>query len=442
MSQRSRSHVKMLVSVLVLLMVAFALTLQLPAEARKKVAKRASHAARSGHAGKSSRGRPASRSGRGSRHERAIVTRGGHHHHGKHHRHDKHHHHHHHVAHRPRYAYPVEMFMMKAPDFDSSLLPEDQCQEIMSAFARGTADKYPARTLVRAGAVRSHALRGGIFWRREPIKYIVMHSTETGIPVSGIRVIESWSSMGRRHPGAQYVVDRDGSIYQAVDPDLATVHINILKTLPGINNDNSIGIEMNHTGSQDYPEAQMASVIRLVTYLQDRYQIESENIITHRYAQQGDHTDPVRFDWKGFLFAKDRHRNDAIASKMNSMESQSRKWGDFTTVDAATSPTPATILQPHSTVVPTQVIQNVVRPLSVTPNPQSTGSYRTPPPDTVTGGSLVPPPKESPIQNRAPITPPVRVPVTPSSGGLDLRGPIEVGPEQAGDLLSPQEAFP
>ena len=93
--------------------------------------------------------------------------------------------------------------------------------------------------------------------------------------------------MGIRHPGAQYVVDRDGAIYQAVDPELATVHINIFKTLPGINNDNSIGIEMCHTGKQDYPEPQRRSVSKLVTYLQERYKVPDENIVTHRYAQQG-----------------------------------------------------------------------------------------------------------------------------------------------------------
>jgi hypothetical protein len=111
-------------------------------------------------------------------------------------------------------------------------LPEDSAREVVSAFNRGTADSYPARTLVRAGIAKYHPLHGGIYWRREPIKYIVMHSTETGIPISATHVIEGWSSMGMRHPGAQYVVDRDGTIYQAVDPDLATVHVNIFKTLP------------------------------------------------------------------------------------------------------------------------------------------------------------------------------------------------------------------
>jgi hypothetical protein len=150
-----------------------------------------------------------------------------------------------HLAHaHTRYAYPMGFFMLNSPDFDRSPLGRDKADKIASSFNRGFADEYAARSLVRAGIVTYHPLHGGIFWRREPIKYIIIHSTETGIPVSAMNVINGWNSAGRRHPGAQYVVDRDGTIYQAVDPDLGTVHINIFKTLPGINNDNSIGIEM------------------------------------------------------------------------------------------------------------------------------------------------------------------------------------------------------
>ncbi len=351
--------------------------------------------------------------------------------------------------------------MMRAPEFDSSPLSEDQAMDVASDFARGVADKYPARTLVRAGVVKYHALRGGIYWRREPIKYIVMHSTETGIPVSGIRVIESWSSMGRRHPGAQYVVDRDGSIYQAVDPDLATVHINILKTLPGINNDNSVGIEMNHTGSQPYPEAQLNSVIKLVTYLQDRYSVSSENIITHRYAQQGDHTDPVHFDWKGFLSSKDRHRNQAIAYKMNSMEKQSGNWGSYTEPAAASvDAMPNTYSQPQPTIKTQTVIEEtrtiqVVKPGGAGGDKPNLDQNNPKPPfvqieETIIrsdGPSGQPPTiimEDSKIEAKpappAPPAPKVKPAPRNDAYGLPLlRGPIEVGPEHAGELSAPKE---
>lgn len=319
------------------------------AEARHHKAS-ASHASKHGrsHSG----GHSAHASGRSSsrRHGRIsgrssgryhVSSRSGRHHLAR----GRGHQHHHAVAHaaaKPRYAYPIGLFMRSAPSFDSTPFDGELAGQVSYAFDKGLADSYPARSLVRAGVVKFHPLHGGIFWRREPVKYIVMHSTETGVPVSAWRVIEGWSGMGLRHPGAQYVVDRDGTIYQAVDPDLATVHVNIFKTLPGINNDNSIGIEINHTGSQDYPAAQMASVNKLVVYLQHRYNVMDDNIITHRYAQQGDHTDPVNFDWGGFIANKNSLRNQAIAYRENHIKDDARRWRRDVEVPINT------YLKPHS----------------------------------------------------------------------------------------------
>lgn len=228
---------------------------------------------------------------------------------------------------KPRYAYPYDFFVLNAPAADRTPLPADQAGEIMRAFVHGQAGKYPANTLVKAGVFKYHALKGGIFYRREPVKYIIMHSTETGNPNMGAqRVINSWSSRGRRHPGAQFVIDRNGTIWQAVDPDLGTVHINIFKTIPGVNNDNCIGIEMVHSGSQNYPPALVTSAIRLVNYLQERYNIADENVTTHRYVQQGDHTDPVRFNWPGFIMAKNKLRLHALSKNLEEIRSSSRDW--------------------------------------------------------------------------------------------------------------------
>lgn len=287
---------------------------------------------------------------------------------------------------------------MHAPSFDKSPLDQRMSERIARAWDRGIADSYPARTLVRAGVVSYHPLRGGIYYRREPVKYIILHSTETGIPVSAVNVIEGWSSMGRRHPGAQYVVDRDGTIYQAVDPDLATVHVNIFKTLPGINNDNSIGIEMNHTGRQNYPAAQREAVSKLLAYLQQRYQVDNANVVTHRYAQQGDHTDPVNFDLDGFLAYKNHFQKQAIAYKVKGLEQEVKTWN-------APDPSASTMLQPH----PAQKVEVLERPdkkvektEKVKVEPLSTG--------------------EESVRNVQPVN------------GLELKGPIEVDPSSASDL--------
>lgn len=254
----------------------------------------------------------------GSKRRDVVVTSHRGRHHGRRHRRAR-------TVARTRYAYPVNFFMVNAPEFDRSPLPAELSAKILSDFGKGIADPYPARSLVRAGLVSVHNMHGGIFWRREPVKYIIVHSTETGRVMDAQQVIDSWSSAGRRHAGAQYVVDRDGTILQAVDPDLGTVHVNIFKTLPGINNDNSIGIEMVHNGRQTYPPEQKRAVTRLVSYLQDRYKVSDENIITHRYAQQGDHTDPVAFDWEGFLQEKSHFRSQAIAERMSKITEEIAK---------------------------------------------------------------------------------------------------------------------
>lgn len=205
--------------------------------------------------------------------------------------------------------------MWRAPEFDRTPFDEERCKRIHNAFACGIADNVTPQQMVRAGVFRHYPLSGGIFERREPVRYIVLHSTETGPPVPAKNVINAWNSGGRRHAGAQYVVDRDGTIYQALDPEYASVHVNIFKTLPGINNDNTIGIEMNHTGRQNYPPEQRAAVIRLVHWLQDRFNVTSDNVITHKYAQQGDHTDPVNMDVEAFLAVKENFRQKALSMK-------------------------------------------------------------------------------------------------------------------------------
>jgi hypothetical protein len=274
------------------------------------------------------------------------------------------------AAPKTRYAYPLSFFMMHPPEFERSALPYEVSDKISRSFHNGYADSYTARSLVRAGLVSYHPLRGGIFWRREPVKYIIMHSTETGIPLSAERVIESWSSSGLRHAGAQYVVERDGTIFQAVDPDLGTVHINIFKTLPGINNDNSIGIEMCHTGHQDYPAAQLQSVIKLVAYLQERYKVSDDNVITHRYAQQGDHTDPVNFDWDGFIAGKNNFRNRAIAYKVRKLKDDVKDWSDIPSTTSTTTVTTTTVAP--TSIVPSNVVNTPIVPTTVAPTSTTT----------------------------------------------------------------------
>lgn len=199
------------------------------------------------------------------------------------------------------FAYPSDFFMWSAPEKVSSALTDQQSNGVRTAFDAGAAAKYDPSMLVSAGVFNAeNPLRGGIFERREPVKYIILHSTETESPANAPRVIHSWNH-GMRHPGAQFVVDRDGVIYQAVDPKYGCVHVDVFRTTNGINNDNAIGIEMVRAGSQRYTHDQLSSVTKLVAYLQGHFNVPNSGIFGHGQIQPSNRTDPVDFNWNDFV---------------------------------------------------------------------------------------------------------------------------------------------
>ncbi len=169
---------------------------------------------------------------------------------------------------------------------------------IKSKFCLGQAGLYTPEDLVRAGVFNHQPLVGGIHKRKAAITNLVIHSTETGRPCDAQCVIKSWNRGGASHPGTQYIVDRDGKIFQTVDPAYATAHVNISRTRKGVSNQNSIGIEIVRAGDQKYTATQLRALVRLVAYIKDRFPIA--NVYGHGQIQPSNRTDPVAFNWKGF----------------------------------------------------------------------------------------------------------------------------------------------
>jgi Negative regulator of beta-lactamase expression len=191
-------------------------------------------------------------------------------------------------------------YLWSAPWFDKTPYPVTTSATIRQQFAQGSSSKYSPQQLVRAGVFKFQPLCGGIFQRQGSIKHIILHSTETESPADARRVILSWNNRGRSHPGAQYIVDRNGIIYQTVDPAYGTVHVNVNRTRFGVTNDNSVGIEIVRAGKQKYTRPQMESVACLVTYLQGRYEIGRSRVLAHGYVQPSTRRDPVNFNWTAF----------------------------------------------------------------------------------------------------------------------------------------------
>lgn len=169
---------------------------------------------------------------------------------------------------------------------------------INAKFKVGTAARFSPEDMVRARVFVHYPLKGGIRKRTGGVRYLVLHSTETGRPADARTIVRSWNNIGPRHPGAQYIVDRDGTILQTADPAYATVHVNDRTALGGVNNDNSIGIEIVRTGKQKYTQKQLNSLVALVGYVKDRFNIT--RICGHGEVQPSDRTDPVAFDWSRF----------------------------------------------------------------------------------------------------------------------------------------------
>ncbi len=222
----------------------------------------------------------------------------------------------------PKYAYPADIFMWTAPETAALPMSSSTRKSVRKAFNNGVAGKFSPQQLVQSDVFEEDPLLGGIFVRREGVRYIVMHSTETERPADAPRVIHSWNR-GMRHPGAQYVVDRNGKIYQTVDPKFATVHVNIFRTENGVNNDNSIGIEIVRAGKQKYTSSQLESVMKLVTYIQNRFDVTDACVVGHGQIQPSDRSDPVNFDWTAFSNAK---ANLKMHSESLALKRRTQSW--------------------------------------------------------------------------------------------------------------------
>jgi len=139
-------------------------------------------------------------------------------------------------------------------------------------------------------------------------KYIMLHDTE--MKQDAQTVINSWKNAGTG-VAAHFVIDRDGTIIQAVELDVIAHHAgfggpgnydskfnvgnndgkgngdDLVGTVPlsgytsyGMNS-YSIGIEMCHVNGEDYPIAQLEALDKVIAYIDSYYGFESE-IIDHK----------------------------------------------------------------------------------------------------------------------------------------------------------------
>lgn len=220
------------------------------------------------------------------------------------------------VLHKPKIA---SRMMWTAP-LNTKPLNAKLSSRMKANFQRGMAGRYTPEDLVRARVFTHTPLRGGIRPRNAQVQNLIIHSTETARVADAKTVVQSWNNGGLSHPGTQYIVDRDGKIHQTVDPKYATIHVNEKRTLRGITNDNSIGIEIVRAEKQKYTTVQLAALVRLVDYIQERFPISK--IYGHGQIQPSNRSDPVAFDWSLF------NRNLALINSSSTQTAYSSEIDD------------------------------------------------------------------------------------------------------------------
>ncbi len=100
---------------------------------------------------------------------------------------------------------------------------------------------------------------------------------------------------------SHYVIGKDGTIVQVVDPDRRAWHAGISEFVgvPRVN-DFSVGIELVNLndGVDRYPDAQVDGTANLLRYLRFRYGIPADRIVSHALIARppGRKSDPIGLD--------------------------------------------------------------------------------------------------------------------------------------------------
>jgi N-acetyl-anhydromuramyl-L-alanine amidase AmpD len=109
------------------------------------------------------------------------------------------------------------------------------------------------------------------------IEYIVIH--DTGNSTDSDEANANYFTTGTRNASAHYFVD-DDSITQVVEDCDGAYHVGDGRNKYGINNRNSLGIEMCRTSNKVSPRT-LQNTIDLVKSLMVKYSIELEKIVRH-----------------------------------------------------------------------------------------------------------------------------------------------------------------
>jgi len=132
------------------------------------------------------------------------------------------------------------------------------------------------------------------FGIRKP-NFIILHHTAQASTDQTIRTFILKSTGTSAH----YIIGRDGKLVHMVNDYLRANHAGVGKWGNEADlNSSSLGIEIDNNGNEPYSDAQINSLISLLSVLTKKYNIPAANIIGHSDISPKRKIDPNKFPWK------------------------------------------------------------------------------------------------------------------------------------------------
>jgi N-acetylmuramoyl-L-alanine amidase len=133
------------------------------------------------------------------------------------------------------------------------------------------------------------------FSMRKP-NFVIIHHTAQYSCDQTLRTF----TLTRTAVSAHYVICRDGTVHHMLNDYLRAWHAGISRWGNSTDiNSNSIGIELDNNGFEPFSEAQVNSLLQLLTNLKKKHSIPTSNFIGHGDIAPTRKNDPNwRFPWK------------------------------------------------------------------------------------------------------------------------------------------------
>jgi N-acetylmuramoyl-L-alanine amidase len=133
------------------------------------------------------------------------------------------------------------------------------------------------------------------FNERRP-NFVILHHTSDDTVDQALRTLAD----PLRSVSAHYLIGRGGNIIQLVDERARAWHAGESRWGADTDlNSSSLGIELDNNGFEPFPDVQIASLLRLLADIKERYRIPTANFLGHADIAPGRKVDPSRyFPWK------------------------------------------------------------------------------------------------------------------------------------------------